>query len=111
MVAETLFSMNKAAQIIDVSTNTLKRWYKWYENEDFKKPDDLILPEYRIGDRGQKFFTMEDIPVLQQFKEDLQGKYRGCMAEFNAYWQWGQRGTVILENKRKKEEKEQNEQT
>lgn len=97
------FSIARTAQIADVSTNTIKRWYKWYENDDYIKPDGLKLPEYTVDNRGTKFFTMEAVQELIQFKEDLQGKYRGCMAEFNAYWQWGQRGTTYLEKKRKEE--------
>lgn len=97
------FSIARAAQIADVSTNTIKRWYKWYENDDYVKPVGLTLPEYTVNSQGTKFFTMEAVQELIQFKKDLQGKYRGCMAEFNAYWQWGQRGTVILDKKRKED--------
>ena len=100
-----VFSTSRTAQILDVSDRTLIRWYKWYENEDFIKPEGLKLPEYTVDNRGTKFFTLEAIQQLAKFKEDLQGCYRGCMAEFNAYWQWGRRGTAILENKRRKEEK------
>lgn len=97
------FSIARAAQISDVSTNTIKRWYKWYENDDYIKPEGLKLPSYTVDGRGTRFFTMEAVQELIQFKNDLQGKYRGCMAEFNAYWQWGQRGTNILEKKKKEE--------
>lgn len=41
-------------------------------------------------------FTMEQIQELHQFQIDLRSKYRGIMAEFNATYQWGQRGTKIL---------------
>ena len=49
-------------------------------------------------------FTMEQVQSLHQFKIDLRTKYRGCMAEFNAYYQWGKRGKKIQENKKRKEE-------
>lgn len=107
MVTER-FSTARTAQILDTSTSTLNRWYKWYENDDFVKPAELILPKYTTDNRGTKFFTMDDIAVLEQFKNDLQGKYRGIMAEFNAYWQWGQYGTQRLSRKREKEHNEQN---
>lgn len=100
---ETKFSIARVAQILDVSTVTIKRWYRWYENPDFVKPKELALPTYTTDNRGTRFFTMEDVAVLEQFKKDLQGKYRGCMAEFNAYYQWGNRGTQILENRKRKE--------
>ena len=32
------FSVSKVAQILDLSTTTIKRWYKWYENPDYEKP-------------------------------------------------------------------------
>lgn len=40
-------------------------------------------------------FTMEQVQALHQFEIDLRTKYRGCMAEFNAVYQWGQRGSKI----------------
>lgn len=104
-MSDTKFSIAKVAQIIDVSTTTLKRWYKWYEDADYEKPIELKLPEYTTDNRGTKFFKFSDIVKLKQFKEDLQGKYYGVMADFNANYQWGQRGTKILNKKLKKEEK------
>lgn len=98
------FSTARTAQILDISTETLKRWYKWFENDSYVKPDGLKLPKYTTDNRGTKFFTMEDIQQLEDFKQKLQTEYRGCMAEFNAHWQWGQRGTKILEKKKRKEE-------
>lgn len=102
---ENLFSTSRTAQILDVSDRTLIRWYKWYENDAYEKPDGLKLPEYITDNRGTRFFTLEAIQQLKDFKDKLQTEYRGCMAEFNAYWQWGQRGTQILERKKNKEEK------
>ena len=101
-----LFSTARAAQILDVSTTTLKRWYKWYEDDSYIKPDGLTLPKYTTDNRGTKFFTIQDIQHLEDFKCKLQTEYRGCMADFNAVNQWGQRGTKIMQNK---EEKNKNE--
>ena len=42
------------------------------------------------------------IQQLEDFKNKLKTEYRGCMADFNAVNQWGQRGTKIMENKEKK---------
>lgn len=94
------FSVSKVAQILDLSTTTIKRWYKWYENPDYEKPVELKLPEYTTDNRKTMLFEQKDIAKLQQFHEDLQGKYKGCMAEFNAYWQWGTYGTKRLESKK-----------
>ena len=90
------FSTARAAQILNISTNTLKRWYKWYHSDDYQKPIGLKLPEPEISGNGTMFFTMEQIQELHQFQIDLRSKYRGVMAEFNATYQWGQRGTKIL---------------
>lgn len=103
-----LFTTSRTAQILDVSTQTVKRWYKWYNSKDFEKPAELKLPEPKIDDKNTMLFTMEQIQELHQFQIDLRSKYRGIMAEFNAIYQWGQRGTKILnvgKQYRKKEEK------
>lgn len=103
-----IFSTARAAQILDISTETLIRWYKWYENEDFHKPAGLKLPSYTTNSKGTKFFTMEAIQDLSQFQTDLKTKYRGCMAEFNAVYQWGRRGTKILNVGKQYKKKEEN---
>lgn len=101
------FSVAKVAQILDLSTATIKRWYKWYENPDYRKPPELKLPPYTLDNRRTMLFEQKDIAKLQQFHEDLQGKYKGCMAEFNAYWQWGKYGTKRLEKMRRMEAKDE----
>lgn len=103
-----LFSTARTAQILDISTITLKRWYKWYEDDSYEKPCELKLPEYTRDNRGTRFFTMQAVQELQQFKIDLHTKYRGCMAKFNAVHQWGARGKVILENKEVKSVEQKN---
>lgn len=93
-------SAGKAAQCIGISTLTLYRWYRWWENDSFEKPKELSLPPYYFRDRRRtKFFKVEDIPILQKFANDIRGPYKGCMSEFNAAVQWGKRGDKILENK------------
>ena len=39
----------KVAQHLDISVPTLNNWYKWYMNDEFDKPKDVILPSHRIG--------------------------------------------------------------
>nr|DAM30893.1 MAG TPA: plasmid-partitioning protein RepA [Bacteriophage sp.] len=96
------FTTARAAQILDISTNTLKRWYKWYNSEAYEKPQDLKLPQPEITSSGTMLFTMSQVQELSKFKQDLKTVYRGCMAEFNAYWQWGKRGTDILRRRENK---------
>ena len=93
-------SIGKASQMLEMSTNTIKRWYKWWESEEFEKPSDLILPPYYYKDkRMTKFFKMSDLPVLDDFRNKLQSTHRGAMSDFNAADQWGKRGDKILQNR------------
>lgn len=97
---EDYVSAGKACLIIGITIDTMYRWYRWWENDNFPKPEGLYLPPYYIKDRRRtKFFKNEDIPALQKFAEDVRGPYKGCMAEFNAALMWGKRGAKILENK------------
>jgi hypothetical protein len=89
-------SISKMAQLLDVSTTTVKRWYSWYENDNYEKPADLVLPKYIKDSRGTKFFLPEDIEVFERFKDMINNQYRGVMAEFNAYYQWGRYGKTRL---------------
>jgi hypothetical protein len=103
---DNYFSIGQVAQILDLSTNTIKRWYKWYENDDYEKPIELKLPKYYFLDkRKTKFFLKSDLAILMQFRDDMQGKYRGIMSDFNACWQWGQYGTEKLMREKQKEDK------
>ena len=100
------FTTARAAQILDVSPQTLKRWYKWYHDDTYKKPEGLKLPSPVINEFGTMLFTMEQLQELHKFQEDLRTKYRGCMAEFNAVYQWGRRGSKILEPGKQYKKKE-----
>lgn len=102
------FTTARVAQILDISTNTLKRWYKWYNSDNYEKPQDLKLPQPEITSTGTMLFTMPQIQALHQFQIDLRSKYRGIMAEFNAIYQWGQRGTKILNVGKQYKKKEEN---
>jgi hypothetical protein len=93
-------SINRAGMMLDVSSQTIRRWYKWWECPEIKKPEDLSLPQYYYKDRRKtKFFKKSDIPALKEFKNKLQTTHRGIMSEFNAAYQWGKRGEEALKNK------------
>lgn len=93
-------SAGKVCLEVDITLDTLYRWYRWWENPNFEKPAGLELPPYYFRDRRKtKFFKVEDIPKLKKFAEDVRGPYRGCMSEFNAALMWGRRGSKILKNK------------
>lgn len=99
---EKKYSTSRASQMLDVSPDTLKRWYKWYEDSSYKKPSGLKLPDYERDGRGTKFFSKNDIKELKSFKKKLQKEYRGCMARFNARYQWGKKGKQKLKAKEAK---------
>lgn len=82
-------SISEVAQTLEVSNDTIFRWYHWYENDEFEKPEDLELPKYVYLDkRRTKFFHKDDVQKLQEFKKalDAGGKYRGVMAKYNSYF-------------------------
>lgn len=93
-------SISTVAYLIGVSTVTIIRWYKWWENSEFEKPEGLQLPEYYFMDRRRtKYFKKADIPILKEFKLRLATTHKGCMADFNATYQWGVKGKEILKKK------------
>lgn len=97
---EGYVSAGRACLEIGITVDTLYRWYRWWENPNFKKPKGIYLPPYYHKDRRKtKFFKKEDIPHLAKFARDVRGPYKGCMSEFNAALMWGKRGSKILQNK------------
>lgn len=93
-------SIGHAAYLIDVSTITISRWYKWWENPEFEHPEGLYLPPYYYKDkRLTKHFKKTDIPALEEFGKQLRTVHKGAMAEFNAAYQWGKRGDKILKKR------------
>ena len=93
-------SINRVAMMLDISDHTIRRWYKWYENDQFAKAAGLYLPPYYHMDRrGTKFFKVEDVPHLKEFRNKIQSTHKGAMSEFNAAYQWGKRGEKALKNK------------
>lgn len=93
-------SINKAALLLDLSSQTLTRWYRWWENDAFNKPEDLYLPNYYYLDRRKtKHFKKEELHYLSEFGEKLNTTHKGAMSEFNAVYQWGARGVKALKKK------------
>lgn len=90
---------SKVAQYLDISTDTLYRWYNWWQS-NLDKPEGLYLPPYyNTNRRGTKFFKVEDLPHLVKFRDDIRGPYKGAMSEYNAARLWGKRGVRALANK------------
>ena len=96
-------SIGKVALLLDISPHTIKRWYLWWDNVNFEKPEGLYLPHYYFMDRRKtKYFKQDDIKYLRQFQEDINGKYKGAMSDFNAVYSWGKPGKKILGDRYKK---------
>lgn len=92
-----LLSINRVAMQLNISDHTIRRWYKWWESEEFEKPKDLYLPPYyHIDRRMTKYFKIEDVGYLKEFMHKIQTTHRGYMSDFNAVYQWGKRGNEIL---------------
>ena len=99
-INEDYVSIGQAALMLGLSHHTIVRWYKWWESDDFEKPEDLCLPSYVYKDRRKtKFFKKEDVEKLREFHKKLTTTHIGCMSEFNAVYQWGKRGKRALSNK------------
>lgn len=93
-------SIRKVANLLDISDHTIIRWYKWFESEEFEKPEGLTLPPYVYKDRRKtRYFKKSDIIKLKEFSDKLKTTHRGCMSDFNAAYQWGKRGKRALKNK------------
>ena len=93
-------SIGKAALTLDLSQQTINRWYKWWENDNFDHPEDMNLPPYYHKDRRKiKYFREEDIEHLHKFHRQLNTTHVGAMADFNAAYQWGKRGEKALNNR------------
>lgn len=97
---EGYVTIGKAALLLNLSQQTITRWYKWWENDNFKHPEDMHLPPYYYKDRRRiKYFKAEDVPLLKKFHEQLTSTHAGVMSEFNAAYQWGKRGEKVLQKR------------
>lgn len=94
---------SRVAQHLDISVATLNNWYKWYNNPEFKKPDNTPkLPEYiQATPRSPKYWDSDDLEVLAAFKNWLPKGRGGVMGELSARY-WGNRGERALKNRKDK---------
>ena len=75
---------------VGVSVYTIKRWYKWYEQEDVRKLNELTekgmptLPRYEtIGATNWRYWDEDDIEQLKKFKEWVPHTRGGVMGDLN----------------------------
>ena len=92
------YGINQICKMVNVNKITIHRWYKWYNDPYYEKPEDLPeLPEIKkLGKRI--YLTEEDVEQLKKFKEYLPKGKKGIMGNFNAQY-WQKRGKAALERK------------
>ena len=79
------YSISKVAILLDCNACTIKRWYKWAD-ENNKSYAEVGLPNFtHLDNTKTKYFTETDITQLQQFRKTLKW---GEMAKFNAKHHW-----------------------
>lgn len=81
-----ILTVSEMADEIGVTFWTINRWYKWYENEDINKLNELYkkgmpeLPKYQtMGPRKWKIWSEEDIAQMKKFKEFIPNTRGGFM--------------------------------
>lgn len=78
-------SITELAKRVGTTAITIKRWYVWYEDDTYEKPDGFTLPEYvYLDNMNTKYFHIKDV---DRFKEICKGlcksdKYRGIMSDY-----------------------------
>lgn len=106
IINSKFISLTDVAKEIGIHPETIKRWYRWLEDEDFDFPNDLHLPDYFYTDLSkQKYFLKTDVDKLKEFHKKINTTHFGVMSEFNAFYQWGRRGKKVLKNKELAKEK------
>lgn len=102
-INEGYISAPEVCKILGIHRHTLRRWYVWWENPYFEKPDDLYLPPYRLEGQDtthrHRMFAPEDIEHLKKFHKQMCTTHKGEMSRFNAAKVWNKRGDEPLRNK------------
>lgn len=84
-----LLTASKVCNKLDISSRTLDNWYKFYNNSELEKPDNMPdLPEYeQATPRAPRYWKPEDIKQLKKFKEWVPKGRHGVMGRINEmYW-------------------------
>lgn len=98
----TMLSAAQVCGILDITPQTLYIWYRWYNDDQFEKPDGLPeLPRYyQKMPRSKRFWRKDDIEKLKTFHSAVGKGRKGIMGEYNAR-NWQERGKRALANKQK----------
>ena len=83
-------TVNQVAALIGKTAYTIKEWYKWYENEDIKRLNELTeqgmppLPKYEVvGPTKWRYWEEEDIEQLKAFSDWMPHTRNGVMRSLN----------------------------
>ena len=78
---ENYVSAGKVCLEVDITLDTLYRWYRWWENDNFPKPEGLYLPPYYHKDRRKTKFFKKEEPVLEGAADEVETLEEGAEAE------------------------------
>lgn len=86
-MSKKYYSTKEVSEIIGVRKEEIYRWFRFYNSDEYTKPDDLKLPKVKRSgvypETARYLFTEQDIKQLQEFRKLITGKYRGLMGEYN----------------------------
>ena len=82
MADEKLFKVAEVAMMINSSIQTINGWYRWKkEHPDHQLAIDF-LPDYkRVGNKGTRYWTQQDVWKLKQFKQSIPQGCKGIMGD------------------------------
>lgn len=78
-MADKLLNVSEVSMYVGSSIQTISSWYRW---KDLNPEHELakIIPEYtRIGNRRTRYWTMDDVWKLVEFKKSIPQGRNGIM--------------------------------
>jgi hypothetical protein len=78
-MADKLLNVSEVSMYVGSSIQTISSWYRW---KDLNPDHELakIIPEYtRIGNRRTRYWKMEDVWKLVEFKKNIPQGRNGIM--------------------------------
>lgn len=87
-----LLSSTQVSQFLNTRVDTIFTWYKWYNDPEVEKPANTPpLPPYlQAHPRAPRYWKIEDLAALQDFKNWVPKGRAGLMGKYNAK-NWGRR--------------------
>ena len=80
-MADKLLNVSEVSVIVGSSIQTISSWYRW---KDLHPEHELakLIPTYtRVGNRRTRYWTMEDVWKLVDFKNAIPQGRNGVMGE------------------------------